>query len=71
MSGFKHFAKDEAEQILRDALDIVEKLAPPEPLTPILFDKAVQMLSAKTIERAQALPIAQGILRGPHPKGGV
>lgn len=65
-----HFRPEEVEKALRDALDLVEKIAPPEELVSIAFEKAVQMLTAKTLvpDASKVLP---AILHGPHPGKGL
>jgi intracellular sulfur oxidation DsrE/DsrF family protein len=44
-----HYTKQQAEEHLRDALDLVDKVGPPDDLRVVTFGKAVEMLSQKQI----------------------
>jgi uncharacterized protein YejL (UPF0352 family) len=56
-----HYTKQQAEEHLADALQLVEKVDPPEDLRGIAFAKAVEMLSAKNIIAQPVAPILGGL----------
>jgi len=70
MAGFHELPHNSAEQVeayLRGALELVERLEPPPELRPLVFDKAVQLLSAKTL--VQPPPALAGVTMAPAVRG--
>ena len=61
MTDMQHFTEEEIEQNLRTALDITERLQPPDDLRQAVFATAAQRLHEKTIiHGAPALLPMQG-----------
>jgi hypothetical protein len=61
-----HYTNQQAEEHLRDALQLVETVGPPEDLRAITFTKAVEMLSAKNIIAQPVAPILGGFGEAPQ-----
>lgn len=63
-----HNTPAQARDYLREALDIVDELGPPDDLRQLAFDKAVNLVSAKNINIEQMAPAIPNmtIPRGRH-----
>jgi hypothetical protein len=60
---FPHNTPQQAEEYIRGALELVEKVQPPEDLREVAFGKAVDLLSSKQIVYEQPA-VVPGLLGG-------
>lgn len=61
---FYHFTPEQVEQAIVAALDMVERLDPPDDLRAAVFGHAVTMLGNKQVMHEQIAPLGQVLGRG-------